>query len=453
MEKAAQIFLSYSSDDKDKVEILYNKLLDKGFKPWMDKKDLLGGENWDVRIKKAMRNSDFCLICLSKNSVSKRGFLQREIKVALDLWKEKLETDIYLIPVRLDDCEIPEALAAFQWIDLFKDEGWADVKKALHVGLKRSKKVKPGADSSPPPKFLERILINFRNWKWWYIASIAILIISAKFGPSFISKKNDVQQDKNNTVISIYNPRSRSDDKEINNIVKALAKKYRKNIGSVSKSADQWTSKPLGMVLLEVTGDNIDESQKDYILAKISSNLKASRRIKVVDRQLLDKLLTELSLSSSDLADPATQLKIGRILSAKLITTGRIAKEKDTWMVTLRIVETETTILRGVIASYVETQKPEILAQQVSEEIIKQVKSEYPIKTTIHSIIDYPEIILNIGSNVGVTAGLRLEILSQERNIRIGEIEIVAVEESRSRGKIVSEEEQILKGFKVREVM
>jgi hypothetical protein len=132
-----QIFLSYAREDKEKVENLCQKLSDAGFKPWMDAKDILPGEKWSSSIRKAVQRSDFFLACLSKNSVGKRGWIQREIKGALDIWQEKLDSDIYLIPVRLEDCEAPESLSGFQWVDLFEEDGWTRLVKAIQVGIER----------------------------------------------------------------------------------------------------------------------------------------------------------------------------------------------------------------------------------------------------------------------------------------------------------------------------
>jgi hypothetical protein len=133
----AQIFLSYAREDGEKVEKLYQKLSDAGFKPWMDKKDILPGEKWELAIQKAIQHSDFFLVCLSKNSVGKRGWIQREIREALHVLKGMLDSDIYLIPVRLEDCEVPESLASFQWVNLFKANGWTWLVKAIQVGMER----------------------------------------------------------------------------------------------------------------------------------------------------------------------------------------------------------------------------------------------------------------------------------------------------------------------------
>jgi hypothetical protein len=144
-----QIFLCYARLDRRKVEDIYQKLSDAGFKPWMDKKDLLPGERWKSSIQKAVRRSDFFLACLSANSVNKRGFLQKEINDALDIWREKLDSDIYLIPARLEDCEMPESLRDFQWVDLFEEDGWTRLVKAIQVGMeRRGEAIKPVVQES-----------------------------------------------------------------------------------------------------------------------------------------------------------------------------------------------------------------------------------------------------------------------------------------------------------------
>jgi hypothetical protein len=137
VEATAQIFLCHARKDSAAVENLYRRLSDAGFKPWMDTQDILPGEQWESSIRRAIRNSNFFLACLSKNSVNRRGWIQRELRSALDLWQEKLDSDIYLIPVRLEDCDAPEGLRDFQWVDLFEPDGWTRLVEAIRVGIQR----------------------------------------------------------------------------------------------------------------------------------------------------------------------------------------------------------------------------------------------------------------------------------------------------------------------------
>lgn len=136
----AQIFISYALEDGKSVQQLYQRLKDAGYSPWMDKVDLIGGQLWERAIEKAIKDSDFFIICLSSNSVKKRGFVQREIRVALDLWQEKTPDDVFLIPVKLEPLareEVPEEIAKFQWIDWHEDYGWLQLERSLEHGIEQ----------------------------------------------------------------------------------------------------------------------------------------------------------------------------------------------------------------------------------------------------------------------------------------------------------------------------
>ena len=140
MDEKPTIFLSYAHADYNAVRKLYKKLSDAGFKPWLDKEDILPGQDWKHCIEKAARSCDFFMPCLSNNSADRRGFIQREIKSAIDCWQEKLVDDIYVIPVRLEDCNAPESLSKFQWVDLFgenEETGWKQLIKAIETGIER----------------------------------------------------------------------------------------------------------------------------------------------------------------------------------------------------------------------------------------------------------------------------------------------------------------------------
>jgi len=126
-----KIFLCHSSSDKSKVRDLYQRLQKEGFKPWLDEEDLIPGQEWQVEIPKAVRNSDVVLICLSNNSITKSGYVQREIKYALDVADEKTEGTIFLIPLKLEECKVPERLGTWQWVNFYEETGYDKLLKAL----------------------------------------------------------------------------------------------------------------------------------------------------------------------------------------------------------------------------------------------------------------------------------------------------------------------------------
>jgi len=132
-----KVFLCHSTDDKPAVRKLYRFLLDQGIDAWFDEDDLLPGQDWNLEIAKALDSCDIILACLSKNSVSKEGYVQREIKIALDKALEKPEGTIFIIPARLEECELPYRLQSYQWVDLFRDGGREKLLKALQLRAER----------------------------------------------------------------------------------------------------------------------------------------------------------------------------------------------------------------------------------------------------------------------------------------------------------------------------
>jgi cellulose biosynthesis protein BcsQ len=117
-----KIFLCHVAEDKPQVRVLYQLLQENGFDPWLDEEKLLPGQRWDVEIRNAMNSADVILVCMSRKSVGKEGYVQQEIKIALELADEKPENAVFLIPVRLEECEIPRRLARWQWVDLFREQ-------------------------------------------------------------------------------------------------------------------------------------------------------------------------------------------------------------------------------------------------------------------------------------------------------------------------------------------
>lgn len=116
-QKQLMVFLSHASEDKKQVRNLCKRLKEDGFDPWLDEERLIPGQDWNLEIEKALRASDAILLCFSGLSVAKEGYIQREYKRAMKYLEEKPEGTIYVIPVRLDDCELPHFIREIQWVD------------------------------------------------------------------------------------------------------------------------------------------------------------------------------------------------------------------------------------------------------------------------------------------------------------------------------------------------
>jgi TIR domain len=128
------VFLCHSHADKPQVRNLYAQLRQDGFAPWLDEEDLIAGEDWQQVIPTVVRASDAVVVCLSKSSVTREGYVQKEIKYALDAADEKPPGAIFLIPARLDDkVDVPEHLGRWHWVDLFQDRGYKKLILALNT--------------------------------------------------------------------------------------------------------------------------------------------------------------------------------------------------------------------------------------------------------------------------------------------------------------------------------
>ncbi len=146
-ENPPQIFIAHANEDKPLVRKLYAKLVEAGYKPWFDEEDLLPGQNWREEIPKALKNSDLFIACLSSTSISKRGYIQREFKMAMEMLAELPPGTIYFIPLKFDDCEIPELrqseyglnLRDIQWLEYGQPNGFEKLIKSIEYQQKMGK--------------------------------------------------------------------------------------------------------------------------------------------------------------------------------------------------------------------------------------------------------------------------------------------------------------------------
>lgn len=118
-----KVFLCHTSGDKPAIRALYRRLKSDGVDVWLDEKNLLPGQDWQLEIPNAVKTSDAIIVCISNKSITKEGYVQKEINFALDIADEKPEGTIFIIPCRLESCAIPVRLSKWQYVDLFFQEG------------------------------------------------------------------------------------------------------------------------------------------------------------------------------------------------------------------------------------------------------------------------------------------------------------------------------------------
>lgn len=116
-----KVFLCYAHSNQNAVQDLYQHLIKNGVDTWLDKERLFPGQDWELEIRKAVRESDIVIICLSKQ-FNQAGFRQKEVRLALDTAMEQPEGEIFIIPARLEECDTLESLRKWHWVDLFEED-------------------------------------------------------------------------------------------------------------------------------------------------------------------------------------------------------------------------------------------------------------------------------------------------------------------------------------------
>ena len=141
------VFIAYGKEDEKLAVRLYEDLNRAGFSPWMDVRKLLAGQNWPRAIEAAIENSDFFVACFSGRSVRKKGGFQSELRYALDCARQVPLDEIYIVPLRLDECAVPRAIQhELQYIDLFPDwnAGMGSILEMLRREVERRRQTPAG---------------------------------------------------------------------------------------------------------------------------------------------------------------------------------------------------------------------------------------------------------------------------------------------------------------------
>lgn len=127
------IFLCYAHNDKELVHKLYTRMTEEArIEAWFDAEKLLPGQDWEYEIRRAILESDVIIICLSRQFNRLGGYRQKELKIALEKAGLLSNSEIFIIPVRLEKCALPKRLRRWQCVDLFEVDGYEKLIQALY---------------------------------------------------------------------------------------------------------------------------------------------------------------------------------------------------------------------------------------------------------------------------------------------------------------------------------
>jgi tetratricopeptide (TPR) repeat protein/peroxiredoxin len=208
--------------------------------------------------------------------------------------------------------------------------------------------------------------------------------------------------------------------KRIDTLVKELADRYRGQLKAERKIEDSWTSQPMVLSfvdLMESGGLTERDGFSMVLTTQLADQLNASGRVQVVERVIIDRLLEELNIGSSELADPATALKLGKVLAAKLIGTGSIYHLPSGSLLSLRLIDTETSAIPKVINRQLASGKSlKKDLHQLNRGILSTIILNYPLQAYAVDVTGQ-EVILNLGSRQGVVLGTTFNVIEEKKPI------------------------------------
>jgi hypothetical protein len=130
-ERLKPIFISYAHEDKDAVYEIVDNLKKDGYEYFLDKNDILPGDLWKDKIEDAIENAQNVLLFLSNKSISKTGYVQHEVRFALEQSELRPSGKRYVIPILLEPCEPPRDLREYQWLSYWEAGAYEKLKASL----------------------------------------------------------------------------------------------------------------------------------------------------------------------------------------------------------------------------------------------------------------------------------------------------------------------------------
>ncbi len=252
-------------------------------------------------------------------------------------------------------------------------------------------------------------------------------------------------------------------------LINDLVKRYNSQKVAVStKPQDEWTSRSMVLTIVDVQekgGLAARDGLAIVLATRLGELLNDSGRVQVVERTIMERLLSELNLGSSKLADADTALKLGKLLAAKIIGTGSLLYLPDSTLLNLRFIDTETSAIAKTITRRINAGEDlERELYGLNRIILKSVMEKYPLQGYVVKA-GSKEVMVNLGSNQGVSTGTGFEVIERGKPViykgrelgtaskTVARLEVVRVEPDLCFAKVEEQERPIKRDDQVKEIL
>jgi TolB-like protein len=118
------VFLSYASEDRQAAQAIRDALPPLGLEVWYDESELNGGDAWDQKIRRQIRECDFFMPLVSARTEARHeGYFRREWRLAVERTLDMADDHTFLLPIVIDNTDqagarVPEKFLTVQWLRL-----------------------------------------------------------------------------------------------------------------------------------------------------------------------------------------------------------------------------------------------------------------------------------------------------------------------------------------------
>jgi tetratricopeptide (TPR) repeat protein len=155
-ESSRAVFISYASQDADAARRISAALRTAGIEVWFDQSELRGGDAWDQKIRRQIRECALFVAIISRHTEERlEGYYRLEWKLAVDRSHLMSEAKVFLLPVVIDDIDntlakVPDRFRDVQWTRLPGGEPSGEF--SLRIRNLLASAPPDGSKTSPGPK-------------------------------------------------------------------------------------------------------------------------------------------------------------------------------------------------------------------------------------------------------------------------------------------------------------
>jgi len=168
----------------------------------------------------------------------------------------------------------------------------------------------------------------------------------------------------------------------------------------------------LSVAVLPFGSNENAKDLSDSVTEKLIIQLVNLRRFRVIERSALDKIMEEQKLGLSGFVDEETAVKVGKLAGADMIILGNINMKIGFVKVSARGIDTETSVL--IVAKEADSGNTNIeTIESLVEQVAIDIYNDLPLVEGIVMEVEDNQIILSIGSNVGVRKGTKCVVYKE----------------------------------------